>query len=153
MPQKQCERSAGRIVVSQPLATRRFLLISYPIVPSDYDELLSYYTHKGYRVIGCASRHLKKLSWVKAQKMTRHDVESDLDFLGFIIFENKLKPTTAGVLKELHESNIESVMVTGDNILTAISVARESGLIDREAHCFVPRFVQGTTAIQSATLS
>lgn len=77
--------------------------------------------------------------------MTRAEVESDLDFLGFIIFENKLKPTTAAVLKELHDSNIASVMVTGDNILTAISVARESGLIDRSAHCFVPRFIQGTT--------
>lgn len=82
---------------------------------------------------------------MKAQKMTRAEVESDLDFLGFIIFENKLKPTTAAVLKELHDSNIASVMVTGDNILTAISVARESGLIDRSAHCFVPRFIQGMT--------
>ncbi|KAF4983077.1 hypothetical protein FZEAL_1424 [Fusarium zealandicum] len=111
--------------------------------PSDYDELLSWYTHKGYRVIGVASRHLKKLSWVKAQKMTRTDVESNLDFVGFIVFENKLKPSTAGVLEELLASNIGSVMVTGDNILTAISVARECGLMDRNAHCFVPRFVEG----------
>ncbi|KAH7152534.1 hypothetical protein B0J13DRAFT_548672 [Dactylonectria estremocensis] len=111
--------------------------------PSDYDELLSFYTHKGYRVIGCATRHLKKLSWVKAQKMTRSDVESDLDFIGFIVFENKLKPTTAGVLEELLAANIGAVMVTGDNILTAISVARECGLMNRTAHCFVPRFVEG----------
>ncbi|KAG8413269.1 hypothetical protein J3458_012852 [Metarhizium acridum] len=111
--------------------------------PDGYDDLLSYYTHKGYRVIGCATRHLPKLSWVKAQKMTRLEVESNLDFVGFIIFENKLKPTTEGVLKELLDSNIGTIMVTGDNILTAISVARESGLLDRQAHCFVPRFVRG----------
>lgn len=114
-------------------------------VPSDYDERLSYYTHKGYRVIGCAARHLKKLSWVKAQKMTRSEVENDLDFVGFIIFENKLKPTTVEVLKELLNSNIGAVMVTGDNILTAISVARECGMIERSAHCFVPHFVEGKT--------
>jgi cation-transporting ATPase 13A3/4/5 len=113
------------------------------IVPSDYEERLAYYTHKGYRVIGCATQHLKKLSWVKAQKMARSDVESDLDFVGFIIFENKLKPATSGVIKELLESNIKTVMVTGDNILTAISVARECGMVERSAHCFVPRFVQG----------
>ncbi|KAF4585430.1 P-type ATPase [Ophiocordyceps camponoti-floridani] len=111
--------------------------------PSDYDDQLSYYTHKGYRVIGCATKHLQKLSWVKAQKMHRSEVESKLDFAGFIIFENKLKPTTAGVLKELSDSGIGTVMVTGDNILTAVSVARESGLLDRDAHCFVPRFCQG----------
>ncbi|KAH6658377.1 hypothetical protein BKA67DRAFT_656572 [Truncatella angustata] len=111
--------------------------------PADYEELLSYYTHKGYRVIACATKHLKKLSWVKSQKMKREEVESELDFVGFIIFENKLKPTTAAVLKELTDANIGQVMVTGDNILTAISVSRNCGLLDKNAHCFVPHFVEG----------
>lgn len=75
--------------------------------------------------------------------MSRSEVESGLDFVGFIIFENKLKPATTPVLRELIDSNINTVMVTGDNILTAISVARECGLIDRHAHCFVPRFMKG----------
>ncbi|KAK4164861.1 vacuolar cation-transporting ATPase YPK9 [Cladorrhinum sp. PSN259] len=120
--------------------------------PTDYDELLSQYTHKGYRVIGCATKHIKKMSWVKAQKMTRQDVESDLEFVGFIIFENKLKPTTAAVLKELLESNIGTVMVTGDNILTAISVARESGMISKTAHCFIPHFEAGHSRDPNASL-
>ena len=109
---------------------------------------MSHYTHKGYRVIACATKHIKRLPWVKSQKMKRHEVESDLDFVGFIIFENKLKPTTEAVLKELRQSNIGSIMVTGDNILTAISVARNCSLIDKDAHCFVPHFSQGnlTTA-------
>lgn len=75
--------------------------------------------------------------------MSRMETEASLDFIGFIIFENKLKPTTAAVLKELTDANIKSVMVTGDNILTAISVARECGLLDQNAHCFVPRFIRG----------
>ncbi len=112
--------------------------------PADYDEVLSHYTHKGYRVIGCATKHIKKLSWVKAQKMKRDETESDLNFIGFIVFENKLKPATAAVLDELLQSNIGAVMVTGDNILTAISVARECNLIGKTAHCFVARFVEGT---------
>ncbi|OAA64618.1 p-type ATPase [Niveomyces insectorum RCEF 264] len=112
-------------------------------LPSDYEELLAYYTHKGYRVIGCATKHIPKLSWVRAQKMKRQDAEANLDFVGFIVFENKLKPTTTAVLDELLQSNIGAVMVTGDNILTAVSVARECNLINRTAHCFVPRFVEG----------
>jgi cation-transporting ATPase 13A3/4/5 len=79
--------------------------------------------------------------------MPRSEVESDLDFVGFIVFENKLKPTTAAVIEELLESNIGAVMVTGDNILTAISVARECGLMDRKSHCFVPRFTEGMFGI------
>ncbi|KAL2163138.1 hypothetical protein VTH06DRAFT_6974 [Thermothelomyces fergusii] len=120
--------------------------------PADYEELLAQYTHKGYRVIGCATKHIKKFSWVKAQKMKRSEVESDLEFVGFIIFENKLKPTTAAVLKELLDSNIGTVMVTGDNILTAVSVARECGMISKTAHCFVPRFLTGDATDPNASL-
>jgi cation-transporting ATPase 13A2 len=75
--------------------------------------------------------------------MKRHEAERDLEFVGFIIFENKLKPSTSAVLQELELAGIRKVMCTGDNILTAISVARECQLIDRTAHCFVPRFTLG----------
>lgn len=111
--------------------------------PVDYDELLNFYTHKGFRVIGVATKHISKLSWVKVQKMKRSEAESNLDFVGFIIFENKLKPTTTSIIDELGEANIRKVMCTGDNILTAISVARECNLIEKTAHCYVPHFVDG----------
>lgn len=110
----------------------------------DYEELLSYYTHRGFRVIACATKHMPKLSWVKVQKMKRTEAESNLEFVGFIVFENKLKKSTAGVIDELNGAAIRQVMCTGDNILTAISVARECHLIDRMAHCFVPHFIEGT---------
>lgn len=112
-------------------------------VPEDYHDILAYYTHRGYRVIGCATKYVPKLSWVRAQKMKRIDVESGLTFAGFIIFENKLKPQTAAVLRELKYAEIRQVMCTGDNILTAISVARECNLINPTAHVFVPRFLEG----------
>lgn len=75
--------------------------------------------------------------------MNRNEAESELEFIGFIIFENKLKSTTADVLQELEVAGIRKVMCTGDNILTAISVARECRLIDKTAHCFVPHFIEG----------
>ncbi|KAK5257439.1 hypothetical protein LTR16_000659 [Cryomyces antarcticus] len=121
--------------------------------PPDYEDLLGYYTHKGFRVIGCATRNIPKLNWLKVQKMKREEAEGDLDFVGFIIFENKLKPTTTGIIEELGEAGIRRVMCTGDNILTAISVARECNLIDRSAHCFVPHFVEGNSRTPLAKLS
>ena len=75
--------------------------------------------------------------------MTRSEAESGLEFIGFIIFENKLKPVTEAIIKELDDAGIRKVMCTGDNVLTAISVARECALIDRTAHCFVPYFDEG----------
>lgn len=121
-------------------------IVNHFEVPTDYEELLSYYTHRGFRVIACATRHIAKLNWVKVQKMKRNEAETNLEFIGFIIFENKLKPSTTGVLDELSQAGIRKVMCTGDNILTAISVARECNLIDRNAHCFVPHFAAGMLA-------
>ncbi|GFF47573.1 probable cation-transporting ATPase C1672.11c [Aspergillus lentulus] len=112
-------------------------------LPHDFDELLSYYTHKGYRVIACAARYEPKLSWMRAQKLTRELVERDLEFIGFIIFENKLKPSTTGTIAELSNAGIRNVMCTGDNILTAVSVARECGMIRADEQCFIPRFAEG----------
>lgn len=120
--------------------------------PPDYDELLSFYTHRGYRVIGCAAKKITRMNWVKTQKMTREEAESGLDFAGFIIFENKLKPITTDVINELGRANIRRVMCTGDNILTAVSVARECELIDPEAHCFIPRFIEGDSREALSTL-
>jgi cation-transporting P-type ATPase 13A2 len=134
-----CESEGLRLSISNLL----------PAVPSDYEELLAHYTHRGYRVIACATKHIPKLSWLRVQKMKREDAESDLEFIGFVIFENKLKSSTAKVLYELEAAGIRKVMCTGDNILTAISVARECGLIDKTAHCFVPHFVEGTLYYRS----
>lgn len=112
-------------------------------VPADYDELLSHYTHRGYRVIACATKYERKLSWMKVQKLARADAENNLQFLGFIIFENKLKPSTSGVISELDTAGIRNVMCTGDNILTAISVAKECKMISPDEDCFIPHFIEG----------
>lgn len=112
-------------------------------MPADFDELLNQYTHKGYRVIACASKYKQKLNWVKIQKMNRTQAESGLQFLGFIVFENKLKPSTSTVIAELNRAGIHNIMCTGDNILTAISVSRECGLVERGEQCFIPHFVEG----------
>ncbi|CAL9737371.1 vacuolar cation-transporting ATPase Ypk9p [Monosporozyma servazzii] len=98
-------------------------------LPSNYEEILHYYTHSGHRIIACAGKILPKHTWLYSQKVARDEVENNMEFLGFIIFENKLKAPTAPTLKVLQEANIRTVMCTGDNVLTAISVGRESGLI------------------------
>ncbi|KAJ8320392.1 hypothetical protein KUTeg_001979, partial [Tegillarca granosa] len=61
--------------------------------------------------------------------LTQEQVEKDLIFLGLVVMENKLKPQTLPVIHQLLNANIRTVMITGDNMLTAISVARECGMV------------------------
>ena len=64
------------------------------------------------------------------QKLERVDIEKNLIFVGFLIMENKLKDVTRAVILELKSANIKTVMVTGDNALTGVSVARQCGIIE-----------------------
>ena len=41
-------------------------------------------------------------------------MECDLQFLGLLVMQNKLKPETAPVIQELEDANIRTVMATGD---------------------------------------
>ncbi|XP_065604292.1 polyamine-transporting ATPase 13A3 isoform X2 [Cyrtonyx montezumae] len=99
-------------------------------VPVDFESVLEEYTKQGFRVIALAHRKLEsKLTWHKVQTINRDAIESNMDFMGLIIMQNKLKQETPAVLEDLHKANIRTVMVTGDNMLTAISVARDCGMI------------------------
>ncbi|XP_052596485.1 polyamine-transporting ATPase 13A3 isoform X3 [Peromyscus californicus insignis] len=99
-------------------------------VPVDFEKVLEDYTKQGFRVIALAHRKLEsKLTWHKVQHVSRDAIENNMDFMGLIIMQNKLKQETPAVLEDLHKANIRTVMVTGDNMLTAVSVARDCGMI------------------------
>ncbi|KAF9066168.1 Ca-transporting ATPase [Rhodocollybia butyracea] len=117
--------------------------------PDDYDDLLSYYTKRGYRVIAMAGKSIEGLSWLKAQRMKR---ESKLRFLGLIIFENKIKAGTAPAIHALRNAHLACRMITGDNPLTAVSVARECGLVNPAAYVFSPSFVRGDANTPNARI-
>ena len=57
------------------------------------------------------------------------EAECHLNFLGFIVMKNVLKPETTPIIQKLYKAKIRVVMVTGDNILTAVCVARECGMV------------------------
>lgn len=108
-----------------------------PSVPANFADLLHHYTHGGYRVIACA---YKDISTSDLRLLDRTDAEADLTFAGFIVFENKLKASTTSTLRELSAAAIRTVMCTGDNVLTAVSVGRECELVLPSAQVYIPRF-------------
>ncbi|KAG0712395.1 putative cation-transporting ATPase 13A3 [Chionoecetes opilio] len=122
--------SAPDVVISnENVETEMIASLSRPeTIPADFSEQLHQYTIQGYRVLSLGWRPLK-LSYLKAQRINRDEVECDLQFLGLLVMENRLKKETTPVIFQLHKANIRSIMVTGDNMLTALSVGRECGLV------------------------
>ncbi|CAK9816814.1 Polyamine-transporting ATPase 13A3 [Anthophora quadrimaculata] len=97
-------------------------------IPKDIMFCLKHYTEQGYRVIAMGRTELPENS-NKITKLHRDAVEQNLEFLGLVIMENRLKTPTIPVIKELRTADIHVLMITGDNIQTAVSVAKECGIL------------------------
>jgi cation-transporting ATPase 13A2 len=97
-------------------------------IPENFNEVLSGYTTKGLRVLAISMKILK-MELIKSQIIEREVAESNMVFLGLIVVKNKLKSKTTSSIQTLRDANLRMVMATGDNILTAIAVAKECMLI------------------------
>ena len=73
------------------------------------------FTKNGYRVLACASGK-----------------EDSLSFVGFILIKDEVREEALSGIKSVSEAGIQTVMITGDNKLTATSIAKEIGLISSE---------------------
>lgn len=82
---------------------------------------------EGLRIIGFGSKAENHNG-----RRTREELEKDLDFLGFVgIYDPPRKEVKQAVL-EAKRAGIKPIMVTGDNELTALAIAKEVGLIEKD---------------------
>ncbi|XP_038387764.1 polyamine-transporting ATPase 13A2 isoform X3 [Canis lupus familiaris] len=99
-------------------------------VPADFAQMLQSYTAAGYRVVALASKPLPIVpSLEAAQQLSRDAVERELTLLGLLVMRNLLKPQTTPVIQALRRTRIRTVMVTGDNLQTAVTVAQGCGMV------------------------
>lgn len=95
-------------------------------VSQSFDELLNDYSQNGFRVIALAYKDIHPNDVNKSED----DLESNLNFLGFLVFDNPLKASTRPIIKELKASKHHLAMITGDNLYTGISVGYKAGLLN-----------------------
>ncbi|XP_028011320.2 polyamine-transporting ATPase 13A2 isoform X4 [Eptesicus fuscus] len=99
-------------------------------VPDNFAQMLQSYTATGYRVVALAGKPLPvPPSLEAAQQLTRDTVEQELSLLGLLVLRNLLKPQTTSVIQALRRTCIRTVMVTGDNLQTAVTVAQSCGMV------------------------
>ncbi|TDL20605.1 endoplasmic reticulum Ca-transporting P-type ATPase [Rickenella mellea] len=102
-------------------------------VPEKYDDTYKWFTRRGSRVLALGIKDMDTLSIDKINHLHRDQVESGLTFAGFLVFHCPLKPDAVDTLKMLADSSHRCIMITGDNPLTAVHVARDVEIVDREA--------------------
>ncbi|CDK26699.1 unnamed protein product [Kuraishia capsulata CBS 1993] len=101
--------------------------------PANYEEVYKSFTRSGSRVLALAYKYMEdNISHSKVTKLTRENVESKLLFGGFIIFHCPMKSDAIETVKMLNESSHRCVMITGDNPLTAVHVAKAVKIVNKE---------------------
>eukprot|EP00026_Physarum_polycephalum_P000939 Phypoly_transcript_00940.p1 GENE.Phypoly_transcript_00940~~Phypoly_transcript_00940.p1 ORF type:complete len:1154 (+),score=157.66 Phypoly_transcript_00940:517-3462(+) len=120
-------------------------------IPDKFWEVLRTYTHQGYRVLAMGFKPWN-IPTGADKNAVRDEAEMDLNFLGFIVLQNKLKPETSPIIAELKSAYIRPVMITGDNVLTAVSIGKGCGLVDRDSNVFLVQEADGKEGQDALTI-
>ncbi|KAF0700990.1 Aste57867_8436 [Aphanomyces stellatus] len=91
-------------------------------LPTNYADLVHTYASQGLYCMGLAMRNDFSFHGTKPD---RASVEQNAHFLGFLLFENPIKLDSPHVIQTLEAADIDVRIITGDNALTAVHVARE----------------------------
>lgn len=96
-------------------------------LPGDYVPKTQKLARSGNYVLGIAYKVLDEKE--NFADVDRDSLESGLTFVGLIIFRNVPKPDTKDAIQTLTEGDVRPVMITGDNELTGVHIAKECSLI------------------------
>uniref|UniRef100_A0A8C5DSK0 P-type ATPase A domain-containing protein n=1 Tax=Gouania willdenowi TaxID=441366 RepID=A0A8C5DSK0_GOUWI len=99
-------------------------------VPPQFSSQLRHFSSEGLRVLAVAYKPLDVNS--VCLSVLREEVEEDMQFLGLLMMKNLVKQESPKVMDILRVASIRSVMVTGDNILTAVNVAKSCRMLGAE---------------------
>ena len=112
--------------------TIKAMLVKAPV---GYEETFKYFTRNGARVLALGYRYLatdSELGQKRINDLKREEVERELTFAGFLVLQTPLKDDAIKAIQMLNESSHRCVMITGDNPLTAVHVARQVEIVDRD---------------------
>ena len=104
-------------------------------IPPKYEETFKYFTRNGARVLALAYKYIStegEVGQKRINDLKRDEVEKDLHFAGFLVLQTPLKDDAIKAVQMLNESSHRVVMITGDNPLTAVHVARQCEIVDRD---------------------
>uniref|UniRef100_A0A8C7NPJ1 ATPase cation transporting 13A2 n=1 Tax=Oncorhynchus mykiss TaxID=8022 RepID=A0A8C7NPJ1_ONCMY len=96
-------------------------------VPAQFSNTLRTFASDGFRVLALGYKTL--YGQTDLSTIERGEVERDMQFLGLLVMKNLVKPESAEVITTLRLAHLRTVMVTGDNVLTAVNVARTCGML------------------------
>ncbi len=96
-------------------------------VDLDFDELNS-------KINELASRAMRVIAFGYSTKdLVESKINEDVVLIGLVAIRDDVRPEAKDAIREVREAGIQVVMITGDRLETAISIAEDAGLIQNES--------------------
>jgi len=88
------------------------------------DEL----SRKGLRIISVAFKHIKSDAIDNFKEENDDETVNELVFVGIVAIKDPLRPEAKSTIKLAQDAGIKTIIITGDNHLTARTIANELGM-------------------------
>ena len=100
-------------------------------IPDEYDDVMTQFSKEGYRT----------LAFAKGPTVASgYHIEKDLEFVGFVALCNPLKRDTTSTIRELRSVDIQTFIVSGDNLYISLNIGFSSGLIPRDKNVYIGEY-------------
>ena len=138
------ENSTSFLIFSKGSPSKILDICSQDSIPADVKYKSALMARDGKKVIALAYKKLQ-LNEEELSNLERTDVESNLQFLGFLIFENKINQDSINTIRRLKEANLETIMITGDVIEAATHVSIESEILNKYFPIYSVKLIEQAT--------
>lgn len=81
-----------------------------------------------------ASRAMRILAFGYSEKeFTENRINEDVVIVGFVAIRDDVRPEAKVAIEEVQKAGIQVVMITGDRLETAVSIAKDAGLMQKDS--------------------
>lgn len=111
-------------------APEKFLSVVTRALDEDGNEVELNFDEINEKINTLASKAMRVLAFgYSNSQMTENTINNDVVLIGFVAIRDDVRPEAKMAIKEVIDAGIQVVMITGDRLETAVSIAEDAGLI------------------------
>ena len=115
-------------------APEKFLSIATKALDEDGNEVELNFDEINEKINTLASKAMRVLAFgYSNSSMTENVINDDVVLIGFVAIRDDVRPEAKMAIKEVMDAGIQVVMITGDRLETAVSIAEDAGLIQNQS--------------------
>ncbi len=115
-------------------APEKFLSVATRALDEDGNEVELNFDEINEKINALASKAMRVLAFgYSYSQMTENTINDDVVLIGFVAIRDDVRPEAKMAIKEVIDAGIQVVMITGDRLETAVSIAEDAGLIQNQS--------------------